>query len=344
MNTLKIKSIKEKTEKTINRDRVYQNSFGAGSTKIGSLGVTTMNLPRLAYKHQLDEDAFFESLRKLVNDCARINHAKRKIVEKRIENGNLPLYSLGFIDLNKQYSTCGVNGLNEAVEIMGYDILDEKGQEFVIKCLDTINEENDKNQKQYGSPHNCEQIPGESASVKLAMKDQLLKYQTEGNTYELYSNQFIPLTTKADVLDRIKLQGMFDKKFSGGAICHINIDQQITDSNQLQDLIKVCAKKGVVYFAINYKIQQCENGHMRVGSGETCECGGQITNEYSRVVGYIVNTKSFNKVRREVDYPDRQFYHESDTKIEENKQISDVEELDFIDKIPSTLENLKQAV
>lgn len=313
MKTLKIKSITEKSEKVLNKERQYTNSFGSGSTKIGSLGVATINMPRLAYKYQGDESSFFEALKEMCNDCARINHAKRKVVEKRIENGNLPLYTLGFIDLKKQYSTTGINGLNECVEIMGYNILEEEGQNFVIKCLNVINEINEKNEKQYSTPHNCEQIPGESSSSKLAEKDKLLKYQTETFKYDIYSNQFIPLVKSADLLDRIKLQGLFDKHFSGGAIMHINVDTSINDSKQLEDLIKMCAKKGVVYFAINYKIQQCENGHIGVGSNEKCNvCNGQITDEFTRVVGYLVKTKSFSKIRREVEYPNRKFYKKID--------------------------------
>ena len=98
---------------------------------------------------------------------------------------------------------------------MGYNILEESGQEFVFKLLDVINITNEKNERQFGCPTNAEQIPGESSSAKLAAKDKLLKIQSNEHQYDIYSNQFIPLTTKADLLDRIKIQGMFDGKFSG---------------------------------------------------------------------------------------------------------------------------------
>jgi anaerobic ribonucleoside-triphosphate reductase len=88
----------------------------------------------------------------------------------------------------------------------------------------------------------------ENSSIKLAQKDKFLKYQ---NDYELYSNQFIPLITKADMLDRIKLQGMFDSQFSGGAIAHINVETRISDPNKLADLIKeivTLVKSPCLYF------------------------------------------------------------------------------------------------
>jgi len=286
----------------------YFNSFGSGSSKIGSLGVVTINLPRLAFKHQNDNnlDGFYKELRELVVVCARINNAKRKLVQKRIDNGNHPLYELGFIDIQTQYSTVGINGFNECIEILGKDILTEEGQKLGLSIIETINSENDKCSAQYKTAHNCEQIPAENVSIKLAQKDELLKYN---NKYKIYSNQFIPLITKADMLDRIKLQGLFDKHFSGGAIAHINVETPIQDEQQIVDLIKTCAKMGVVYWAINYNLQECEKGHMSVGKGSQCNiCGNDIINNYTRVVGFLTNTKNWHEIRREIDYPNRQFY------------------------------------
>lgn len=283
----------------------YFNSFGAGSSKIGSLGVVSVNLPRLAIKHK-DEDIFKTELKRMVEVCARINNAKRHIVKKRIENGNHPLYSLGFMELSKQYSTVGVNGFNECISILGEDILNSEGQRLGIDIINVINNENDKFAKLYNAPHNCEQVPAENMSIKMAEKDKMMGYQTE---YNLYSNQFIPLVTNADLLDRIKLQGMFDKHFSGGAICHLNVDTKIEDSTKIEDLILASAKMGVVYFAVNYNLQRCVNGHMSVGKGEKCSiCGEDIEDNFTRVVGFLTNVKNWHKIRRDEDYPNRVFY------------------------------------
>ncbi|MCE5220019.1 MAG: anaerobic ribonucleoside-triphosphate reductase [Clostridium sp.] len=284
----------------------YFNSFGSGSSKIGSLGVCSINFPRLALKNKYNEYDFFESLKQMVEVCAKINNAKRHIIKKRIENGNEPLYALGYMDISKQYSTVGVNGLNECVEIMGYDILNKQGQDFAVKIMDVINIINKRFEKNYNAPHNCEQVPGENMSIKMAEKDKLLNYHTK---YNIYSNQFIPLIVNADMLDRIKLQGLFDKHFSGGSILHINIDSPIEDINSIIELIRSTAKMGVVYFALNYNLQECEEGHMSVGRKDNCEiCGKLIINNYTRVVGFLTNTKNWHKVRREEDYPSRKWY------------------------------------
>lgn len=260
----------------------YFNSFGSGSSKIGSLGVCTINFPRLAIQYPLEED-FMEKLEEMVGVCAKVNNAKRHIVQKRINNGNEPLYKYEFMELSKQYSTCGVNGFYETIKLLGYDILTEEGQALALRILDKINDTNKIYQNKYKMPHNVEQVPGENLSIKLAEKDKLMGYQNE---YNLYSNQFIPLIANADLFDRIKLQGLFDSHFSGGSICHLNVETQITDVKDMEDLIRVAAKKGVVYFAINYVLSQCTNGHMSVTNGDKClVCGEPITNKYTRVVG-----------------------------------------------------------
>ena len=283
----------------------YFNSFGAGSTKIGSLGVVTTNLPRMAIQSNTKE-SFLENLKDTVMDVARINNAKRHIIKKRIEIGASPLYGLGFMALKKQYSTFGITGLNEAVELLGYDILEKNGQQLVLDMLKVINKANDKLQKQYNAPHNTEMTPAENSGIKLSEKDKLLKY-TEGSLF--YSNQFIPLIKNADMLDRIKLQGLFDSHFSGGAILHINVEEKINDTQKIVDLINTCARMGVVYWAINYNLQMCENDHMSIGANGHCPiCGSPIKENFTRVVGFLTAIKNWNVVRRTVDYPNRVFY------------------------------------
>lgn len=284
----------------------YFNSFGSGSTKIGSLGVVTVNLPRLAYKYKDDKEGFLAALAETVEVVGKINNSKRHIVKRRIENNAQPLYNLGFMDISKQYSTCGLNGINEAIDLLGMNIVEEEGSAFAIEMFNTINTVNDRLQRQYKAPHNCEQTPSENSSIKLAKKDAILGYDIG---LEFYSNQFIPLIAKADMLDRIRLQGLFDKHFSGGAICHINIEEQIKDKQAMIDMITACAKMGVIYFAINYNLQKCENNHMSVGHNSHCTvCGAEVTENFTRVVGFLTAVKNWHEVRREQDYPERQFY------------------------------------
>lgn len=287
----------------------YFNSFGSGSTKIGSLGVATGNLPQLATICKGAEnpsDEFLHRIKDLVLDCQLVNQAKRNIIKRTIKAGSQPLYSLGYMELKRQYSTFGVIGLYEALEILGYDIMTKEGQDYVLEILNVINTTNKELQDKYKAPQNCEQIPGENVSVKLAKKDRALGYNDK---YTLYSNQFIPLIKRVNMFDRIAIQALFDKHFSGGAICHLNVNQEINDVDTMQNLIYSSVKEGVVYFAVNFVLQECENKHMFVGNVDTCpHCGGKIIGTFTRVVGFLTKVDNWIPERREVDFPNRQFY------------------------------------
>ena len=293
-------------------DLGYANSFGAGSTKIGSLGVVTLNLPKLAGA-SVDFEEFLRFIAPVVRMVATINAAKRDFIKDRIARGALPLYTLGFMDLSRQYSTCGFTGLYEALAMLGHDMRTDEGLEAAERVLAAINAENAKMAKKYGTPHNMEQVPGESSAVKLARKDTLLGYELhEGDAPALYSNQFLPLWAEGvDVLDRIRVQGRLDSLCTGGAICHLNIGSEITDAAVMKALIVHATESGVVYFAVNYQINRCTDGHMTVGhNAAACPiCKKPITDVYTRVVGFLTNTKHWNKTRREHDWPERKFAH-----------------------------------
>ena len=287
----------------------FFNSFGAGSSKIGSLGVVTINFPRLAYLSANDEE-FENSLKKFIRMTAIINQAKRNIVQQGIDAKKHPLYNLGFMELSKQYSTTGVNGFYECLDILGHNILTEDGQAYAIHLLQLVNDVVDECQNKYHAPFNLEQIPGENVSVKFTRKDKYLGYDLG---LDLYSNQFVPLTSDVSMLDRILIQGKLDRFMSGGSVLHLNVAETLENPKDFVDLVKFCAKSGVVYFAINYLLNKCENGHMTVGLHKVCpKCGAEIVGKYTRVVGFLTEVSNWHKVRREQDFPNRRFYNTVD--------------------------------
>lgn len=298
-------------------DLGYANSFGAGSTKIGSLGVVTLNLPwlaRAANRRRAEagkaeaHGLFLGLLDDSVRLAGQINNAKRVFLRDRIRRGSLPLYSLGYMDLARQFSTCGFTGLYEALYILGYDLREEDGLAAAERILGHINETNAELSRLYGAPHNMEQVPAETSAVKLSAKDSAQGRNPEG--WPLYSNQFLPLWAEGvDLLDRIRVQGRLDGYCTGGAICHLNISERLSDPAVMEALIRHAAAEGVVYFAINYVLNRCVAGHMSVGHDlDACPvCGLPITDTFTRVVGFLTNTKHWNATRREHDWPERKF-------------------------------------
>lgn len=296
----------------------YTNSFGSGSTKIGSLGVVTLNLPRMAELSLQDctsyDTAPYDFLDAVVGgvmEASMINHAKRCFLRDRIARGSLSLYTLGYMSLDRQYSTCGYTGLYEALEILGFDIKTPEGLMWAKRILQYMQKTNKLMQSKFGTPHNLEQVPAESSAVKLARKDKVLGLNED---YELYANQFIPLFEDASIMDRLTIQGELDPFCDGGSILHINAAQPVRDVDTMARLIEVACAKGVVYFAINLVLCQCANHHTFVSNeganynGKCPICGADVTDEYTRVVGFLTNTKHWNSTRKKFDYPQRKFY------------------------------------
>lgn len=284
-------------------DNEYFNSFG-GSTKIGSGSVCTINLARVGAQFGDDTDELHDHIENLVTIAQQSNYSRRKVIQKRIDGGFLPLYSAGYMALETQFATVGLNGIYELCELTGHDILSPGGEAFLLGVLYTINTTNDKMAKRFGIPTNCELIPAEGSSIKLAKKDHAIGINKE---YVFYSNQFIPLQCNADLLDRVRLQGVFDGEFSGGSILHINLDKKAS-KEQIAKMIRYAFSQGVIYYAINFVLNRCEDGHMSVGNHDVCDCGKPITDKFTRVVGFLANIGSWAKERREHDFPMRQFY------------------------------------
>jgi len=288
------------------------NLIGGSSIKVGSIGVSTINLSRLGLKHKGNIENFMKELEELAIDCYRINHCRRHLIEQKIEQGEMPLYSRGFINLKNQYSTLGINGLYEAVDFMGFDMKSNGGFDFAVDVLKKLEEISELKMKKYGYKCNIEQIPAETAAIKMAKTDEILYKQTD---HKLYANQFIPLTIEASLLERIQLQASFEKYFSGGTILHVNVDHEITSKDIMKKLIKYVIKEGVKYFAINYFFQKCKNGHISVAKSNKCPvCGiDEIIERYTRVVGYLTPV-TYWKSERQIEYHERKIYNQFNLK------------------------------
>ena len=277
----------------------FFNSFGGASDQIGSMGVVAINLPQLAFRFIKDEERFETELADLVTLAQEVNYAKRCLLQSSIKKGHLPLYSNGYMDLGKQFSTVGFIGLYEACEIMGYDNTSDEGVKFGLHILDVINTINDEIAHKYKIPVNLEGIPGENTCVKLAVKDKVLGFN---NQYKMYSNQFIPLSKRCNIFDRVKLSGAYDSQCSGGSIMHITIDSKVSKET-MKDFVISTLGAGVKYFAFNYKINQCKDcSHIFVGEHEVCpECGSKELEKFTRVVGFLTKISQWSQTRQEED-------------------------------------------
>lgn len=282
----------------------YFNSIGGTALEVGSVKVSTLNIARLAYQSE-NEQEFLVKLRDLTKLNLKILDVQRNIILRNVEKGLLPNISCGLMNLDAMYSTVGVNGIFETMQTFGYTTIDEFGNysytneaynlgqrifKVIQNCIDNFIL--DKNYKV-----NIEQVPAEQAAVKLQKADEYLYPDRVVKDLPLYGNQWIPLGIKATIQERTKICAAFDSYCNGGSIEHINVDIPFNNFDQAWNMLNWVAQQGVTYFAFNGKVAQCKNYHSFYG--KICpECGEPVETEYTRVVGFYTPTRSYSKQRK----------------------------------------------
>lgn len=278
----------------------FINSIGGTALSIGSVKVNTINLMRIALETGLDEKKYLNLLKKRTLLCCKTLDIIRHIIKRNIEKGLLPNYQEGAMELSKQYCTIGIIGLYEVMEYYGYINVDEfgyksysdKGIEFACKIFDVINEIKDNFTDEYS--FNVESVPAERCAVILCQKDNLLY---DRNEKFIYSNQWIPLSEKCTIKEKVRLGSILDKKCSGGSIAHINLENNFPNKEVAWEMLNYIAKNGVIYFAFNTRINECKNHHGFVGTNICPECGEGVYDTYQRIIGYLAPTRSYSKDR-----------------------------------------------
>ena len=280
----------------------FINSIGGTALSIGSVKVNTINLVHIFYElgEEVTEKKYLNLLKKRTTLCCKVLDRIRYIIQRNIEKNLLPNYCDGGIEMDKQYCTVGILGLYETMEKFGYIETDEfgnkfyteKGMEFAGKIFDVLNETKDSFTDEYS--FNIESVPAEQAAVKLCAKDNIL-FDVQDNF--IYSNQWIPLTEKCTINEKIRTSAILDNKCSGGAIAHINIDNNFPNTDMAWEMLNYIASQGVIYFCYNTKINVCKNHHGFVDSDICPECGEKTCDTYQRVVGFLTPSKSYSKER-----------------------------------------------
>jgi len=277
---------------------------------IGSIKVNTINLLRLAYEHPGDRAGYLKALRETTLLCCKTLDAIRHIIRRNIEKGLLPNYCDGGVEIKKQYCTVGILGLYEVIEKFGMVARDEFGNAsytddgiaFATEIFRVINEVKDNFTTEYS--FNVESVPAERAAVILCQKDNLL---FEQNEKFIYSNQWIPLSEKCTIREKIRLSSILDPLCSGGAIAHINLEANFPNTESAWKMLNHIARAGVFYFAFNTRINECKNHHGFVGTDICPSCGEKVFDTFQRIVGYLVPSRAYSKERFR-EYTTRRWY------------------------------------
>lgn len=290
----------------------FINSIGGTALSIGSVKVNTINLVHIFYElgDEISEKKYLAVLKKRTLLCCKVLDRIRSIIKRNIEKGLLPNYCDGGVEMDKQYCTVGILGLYECMEKFGYISTDEfgnkfytdKGIDFSDKIFEVLNETKDSFTDEYS--FNIESVPAERAAVNLCAKDSML---FDVHEYSIYSNQWIPLTQKCTINEKIRTSAILDNKCSGGAIAHVNIDNNFPNTDMAWDMLNYIASQGVIYFCYNTKINVCAHHHGFVDSDICPECGEKAVDTYQRIVGFLTPSKSYSKERFK-EFSARQWY------------------------------------
>lgn len=281
----------------------FVNSIGGTALSIGSLKVNTINLMHIVYElgEDLDENEYLKILKKRTKLCCKVLDRVRHIIVRNIEKGLLPNYCDGGVELSKQYCTVGILGLYEVMLKFGYIEVDEfgnhfytdKGIKFSDKIFKVINDVKDGFTTEYS--FNIESVPAERAAVILCGKDSAFFNIRE---FDLYSNQWIPLTAKCTINEKVRTAAILDNKCSGGAIAHINIESNFPNTDEAWNMLNYIATTGVIYFCFNTRINVCSHRHAFVGTDTCPTCGEPVYDTYQRVVGFLTPSKAYSKPRQ----------------------------------------------
>ena len=268
-------------------DNTFSYTLGAGGVSTGSVQVITINMNRYV---QTKEEAFA----KLLGRVHMYLLAHRAVIEDYIEGGLLPAYSTGFISLDKQFCTIGINGMLEASEF-------ERGKAdtaFFSQYLKEIYENNKEWKKLTGVKFNTEFVPAENLGVKNAKWDKEAGLQAPRGCYNSY---FFPVEDDSyNIIDKLRLHGKENTQWlDGGSACHLNLEQ-LMSKEQAYDLICMAGKLGVNYWTFNVLMTLCnECGFINVNTENHCtKCGSKDIDYATRVIGYLKRISSFSTERQ----------------------------------------------
>ena len=309
-----------------NKIKTKEFNFTNGNMGIqtGSKSVITLNLNRIIQDWAKEETTWWSEegdknllhckdniplLKKyLVNILERVykyHIAYNELLWDMYDANLLPVYKAGFIDLNKQYLTIGLNGLNQAAEFLGISCNDNKEyKDFCQLIFSIIKENNTKNKGKFNNhvlTFNTECVPAESLAIKNYNWDKKDNYKVPSDTNLYASYIFKPNDANISVLNKFKLHGKdyIGDWLDGGAACHVNLENHLS-AKQYYKLLNYSAEVGCQYFTFNVPNSECVDcGYItKVPISKCPKCGSEHISYYDRVIGYLTKIKNWSEGRQ----------------------------------------------
>ncbi len=275
--------------------------FGSGEST-GSVGVVTINMPRIAYVATTEEE-YFKELEHLMNIAARSLKIKRNVITKLLDEGLYPYTKRYLGTFANHFSTIGLVGMNEAclnARWVGKDLTHKEAQEFTKKTLNFMRNKLSDYQEEYGDLYNLEATPAESTSYRLAKHDRekypniICAKSADGTPYYTNSSH-LPVGYTADIFEALDIQDDLQTLYTSGTVFHAFLGQKLDSWQAAANLVrKIAENYKLPYYTLSPTYSICADHGYLVGEQYTCPICGKKTEVYSRITGYYRPVQNWN--------------------------------------------------
>ena len=288
--------------------------FGSGEST-GSVGVVTINMPRIAYL-ATNKDDFYKRLNKMMDIAARSLKIKRGVISKLLDEGLYPYTKRYLGSFDNHFSTIGLIGMNEVglnANWLRADMTDERTQEFTKEVLNHMRERLSDYQEQYGDLYNLEATPAESTTYRLAKHDRkrwpAIKTAGKVDDTPYYTNSsHLPVDFTSDIFDALDIQDELQTLYTSGTVFHAFLGEKLPDWKAAADLIRTIAENyKLPYYTLSPTYSICKEHGYLAGEQNVCPHCGKVTEVYSRITGYYRPVQNWNDGKLQ-EYENRQTY------------------------------------
>ena len=302
--------------------------FGSGEST-GSIGVVTINMPRIAYLAE-DEADFYRRLDKLMDISARSLSVKRTVITKLLNEGLYPYTRRYLGTFENHFSTIGLIGMNEVglnAKWLRADMTHEKTQQFTKEVLDHMRERLSDYQEEYGDLYNLEATPAESTTYRFAKHDvaqfpDIITAAKDGGTPYYTNSSHLPVSFSEDIFEALDIQDDLQTRYTSGTVFHAFLGEKMPDWTSTASLVrKIAENYKLPYYTISPTYSVCKDHGYIAGEHFTCpECGGQ-TEVYSRITGYYRPVQNWNDGKTQ-EFKDRTVYNLGASHLKSERTVS----------------------
>ena len=288
--------------------------FGSGEST-GSVGVVTINIPRIAYLAENEED-FYERLNHKMDIAARSLKIKRNVISRLLDEGLYPYTKRYLGTFDNHFSTIGLVGMNEACLNANWircDLTHPEAQQFTKDVLNHMRERLSDYQEKYGDLYNLEATPAESTSYRLAKHDvkrfpDIITASEKGNTPYYTNSSHLPVGYTADIFEALDIQDDLQTLYTSGTVFHAFIGEKLPDWQSAANLVrKIAENYKLPYYTLSPTYSVCKSHGYLAGEKYVCPFCGEKTEVYSRITGYYRPVQNWNDGKAE-EYKHRKLY------------------------------------